>query len=178
MLVLNNTKYCIEECDSNLIKIPNNEAFDTLKKHFVHGDCKKIEANEFCLKYLVALSAIFNVEFAIYKQNNQMFVKKGEEVNSREIASHVLIPNDAICLIHTHPTFRSISENFTNDIKACNQFENEAVIDYSYNIIVYNNEQVFNKKDNDGFYLSLDFDSERWPLFLNKDLGERIICKI
>ena len=76
-------------------------------------------------------------------------------------------------LIHVHPTYYSVRDHLNVDLQA-NSGEIEAIIDYNYNIIVYQNNEVFNKKDMAGIYQTLDIHDVHWPCFLEKNAGYNI----
>lgn len=138
-----------------------------LGKYFHHHSLLEVEEKVFMLKDMIALAKVFNTEFAAYTQNGKLYIKKGEAPNlDAGIAGYVKIPATARMLVHVHPAFKSCRAHLSMDL-AVPTSDMEAIVDYDFTIIAYQNGEVFNKKDPDGFYISLSAGDPHWPPFLS-----------
>lgn len=179
MKVLSNSRIEDIDFDRNLL----TKAFENnYREAFRHNTTYECPENTFRLKDLVVLAAFYDVEFAIYKKDGNLFVQKGEQTATNQgVAGHVRIPEGATMLVHTHPCYRSYSYHLENDLNR--SLNKEVVVDFSYTIIVYQDNEVFNKKDEnthigDSPYLSLSVDNPNWPDFLTKDTPDRVCVKL
>lgn len=138
-----------------------------LGRYFHHRSLLKVEEKVFMLKDLVALTKVFNTEFAAYMQDGRLYIKKGEAPDiDRGVAGSVRINADARMLIHVHPAFKSYRSHLMADLAAGSR-EMEAIVDYNFTVIAYRGNEVFNKKNGDESYLTLSAGDPYWPKFLS-----------
>lgn len=151
---------------------------------FKHHDTYLVEGNRFKVSDLLGLSKVFGCEFAAYERRRQLYIKKGNEyVPGQGIASNVILPVDARVLMHVHPVFKSYAYNFEEDFKAIPNNVTEAVVDYSFNIILFhknidNGRVIFNPKNNDYSLQHINYTNQNWPDFLTKNPNQNVEIKV
>lgn len=154
-------------------KLPKKVLPDgTLGRYFKHHDCFAVEDKSFPISDLIGLSMVFGCEFAVFSENNNLYVKKGSSFSQgREIASNVTIPKNAEMLIHVHPVFTSFKSHLQADLKLMKNNTIEAVVDYKFNIIVYKKKddepKIVNSLFDDGSIQTIDYNHAEWPPFLS-----------
>lgn len=166
--VYNKKEISDKEIPNNVIKVGG------LGDYFKYHTILEVPNKRFMLKDLVGLTKLYNTEFAIYTCEDKLYVKKGNKPDLQHgKAGSVTIKKSEQMLIHVHPTYHSVRDHLNVDLQV-NSGQVEAIIDYDYNIIVYQNNKVFNKKDAEGIYQTLDIHDVHWPSFLEKNAGYNI----
>lgn len=123
------------------------------------------------LTALAGLTLFYNTEFAVCLLEDELHIVKGNDADmARGIGGSVTPLKNSRILIHVHPATASYREHIANDILVNRQGSGlpEAVVDLNLDVIVYEDGEVFNRRNVVGqAYVGLEGNDTGWPDFLN-----------